>query len=97
MKQWCDACSSGEASRQQVCAYEDLLLVAVVVLAATHQAHSYLLGLLQCACIFFLGVKALIPPGTNKIMYTIISTSFAQLSYDEALAAVYPTVAAVHY
>ena len=54
MNQWCDARSSGEASRQQVCAYEDLSLVAVVVLAATHQTHSYLLGLLQSAAVFFL-------------------------------------------
>ena len=45
MKQWCDARSGGEASSQQLCAYEDLLLLAaVVMLAATHQAHSYLLG-----------------------------------------------------
>ena len=32
--------SSGEAGSQQACAYEYLLLVAVVMLAATHQAHT---------------------------------------------------------
>ena len=67
MKQWCYACSRGEASSPQVCACEDLLLfVAVVVLAATHQADRYLLDLLQSVCryffVFFLGTQEVEPP-----------------------------------
>ena len=75
---------------------------------------QYLLVLLQSAGVFFnffLGTqevepippprvkKSLIPPGRYSIKSChLINTSFAQLSYDEALAAVYPTaVAAVHY
>ena len=76
-----DARSSGEASSQQVCAYEYLLLVVVVMLAATHQAHSYVLGLLQSAGLFFVSypqVESIPAPrvsshtttGIKHVMYT---------------------------
>ena len=79
MKQWWDARSSKEASSQRACAYEYVVLVALIMLAATHQAHSYLIDLLQSAgmflmCVFFNRslppVKALIP-GTRYMTFHV--------------------------
>ena len=80
----------------QECTYEYLLLVAVAVLAATHQAYWHLLRLLQSAgffLVFSLRTQEVEPiPHSRVVSVYMTCTSFAQSSY-EALTAVCPAAA----
>ena len=70
-------------------------LLARLAAVCRHFLKSFLLRTQEVEPIPALCVKALIP---SNIKHVIDTMSLAQISYDDALTAVYPTVAAaVHY